>query len=92
MRNVDQMATPLWNVAGGHGWYLSFALSSRETLRFQAAEMALHWGIVSAGLIASDFTTMLRMLPRSEHQVHPPSLFLPLRAEISSELPGRERN
>ncbi|XP_007536031.1 trans-1,2-dihydrobenzene-1,2-diol dehydrogenase [Erinaceus europaeus] len=31
--------------------------------------MALHWGIVSAGLIASDFTTMLRMLPRSEHQV-----------------------
>ncbi|XP_070627534.1 trans-1,2-dihydrobenzene-1,2-diol dehydrogenase isoform X2 [Bos indicus] len=31
--------------------------------------MALRWGIVSAGLISSDFTTMLRMLPRSEHQV-----------------------
>uniref|UniRef100_A0A8C6FGV9 Trans-1,2-dihydrobenzene-1,2-diol dehydrogenase n=1 Tax=Moschus moschiferus TaxID=68415 RepID=A0A8C6FGV9_MOSMO len=31
--------------------------------------MALRWGIVSAGLISSDFTTVLRMLPRSEHQV-----------------------
>ncbi|KAM7233147.1 hypothetical protein CapIbe_015283 [Capra ibex] len=31
--------------------------------------MALRWGIVSAGLISSDFMTMLRMLPRSEHQV-----------------------
>ncbi|XP_015977884.2 trans-1,2-dihydrobenzene-1,2-diol dehydrogenase [Rousettus aegyptiacus] len=31
--------------------------------------MALRWGIVSAGLICSDFTTMLRTLPRSEHQV-----------------------
>lgn len=31
--------------------------------------MAVRWGIVSAGLIASDFTTVLRMLPRSEHQV-----------------------
>lgn len=31
--------------------------------------MALRWGIVSAGLIASDFTTMLSSLPPSEHQV-----------------------
>ncbi|KAF5925908.1 trans-1,2-dihydrobenzene-1,2-diol dehydrogenase [Diceros bicornis minor] len=31
--------------------------------------MALRWGIVSAGLISSDFTTVLRALPRSEHQV-----------------------
>uniref|UniRef100_A0A8D1WXW0 Trans-1,2-dihydrobenzene-1,2-diol dehydrogenase n=1 Tax=Sus scrofa TaxID=9823 RepID=A0A8D1WXW0_PIG len=31
--------------------------------------MALRWGIVSAGLISSDFTTVLRLLPRSEHQV-----------------------
>uniref|UniRef100_A0A7N5K462 Dihydrodiol dehydrogenase n=1 Tax=Ailuropoda melanoleuca TaxID=9646 RepID=A0A7N5K462_AILME len=31
--------------------------------------MALRWGIVSAGLISSDFTTVLRTLPRSEHQV-----------------------
>ncbi|GAB1292077.1 Trans-1,2-dihydrobenzene-1,2-diol dehydrogenase [Apodemus speciosus] len=31
--------------------------------------MALRWGIVSAGLIASDFTTMLSFLPPSEHQV-----------------------
>uniref|UniRef100_A0A5F5PM74 Dihydrodiol dehydrogenase n=1 Tax=Equus caballus TaxID=9796 RepID=A0A5F5PM74_HORSE len=31
--------------------------------------MALCWGIVSAGLISSDFTTVLRTLPRSEHQV-----------------------
>uniref|UniRef100_A0A673VKC5 Trans-1,2-dihydrobenzene-1,2-diol dehydrogenase n=1 Tax=Suricata suricatta TaxID=37032 RepID=A0A673VKC5_SURSU len=31
--------------------------------------MALRWGIVSAGLISSDFTTALRTLPRSEHQV-----------------------
>nr|KAF6268594.1 dihydrodiol dehydrogenase [Myotis myotis] len=31
--------------------------------------MALRWGIVSAGLICSDFTTVLRALPRSEHQV-----------------------
>lgn len=35
--------------------------------------MALCWGIVSAGLISSDFTTVLRTLPRSEHQVRPPS-------------------
>uniref|UniRef100_A0A2K6FX25 Dihydrodiol dehydrogenase n=1 Tax=Propithecus coquereli TaxID=379532 RepID=A0A2K6FX25_PROCO len=31
--------------------------------------MALCWGIVSAGLISSDFTAVLRTLPRSEHQV-----------------------
>lgn len=31
--------------------------------------MALRWGIVSAGLIASDFTTVLSSLPPSEHQV-----------------------
>jgi len=31
--------------------------------------MALRWGIVSVGLISSDFTTVLRTLPRSEHQV-----------------------
>uniref|UniRef100_A0A8C0PLT3 Trans-1,2-dihydrobenzene-1,2-diol dehydrogenase n=2 Tax=Canis lupus familiaris TaxID=9615 RepID=A0A8C0PLT3_CANLF len=31
--------------------------------------MALRWGIVSAGLISSDFTTVLGTLPRSEHQV-----------------------
>ncbi|KAL6053698.1 hypothetical protein STEG23_018931 [Scotinomys teguina] len=31
--------------------------------------MALSWGIVSAGLIASDFTTVLSSLPPSEHQV-----------------------
>ncbi|XP_008682746.2 trans-1,2-dihydrobenzene-1,2-diol dehydrogenase [Ursus maritimus] len=31
--------------------------------------MALRWGIVSAGLISSDFTAGLRTLPRSEHQV-----------------------
>ncbi|KAF3814820.1 hypothetical protein GH733_017096 [Mirounga leonina] len=35
--------------------------------------MALRWGIVSVGLISSDFTAVLRTLPRSEHQVHPPS-------------------
>ncbi|XP_068959468.1 trans-1,2-dihydrobenzene-1,2-diol dehydrogenase isoform X1 [Petaurus breviceps papuanus] len=32
-------------------------------------EKALRWGILSAGLIAHDFTTALRSLPRSEHQV-----------------------
>ncbi|XP_008567534.1 PREDICTED: trans-1,2-dihydrobenzene-1,2-diol dehydrogenase [Galeopterus variegatus] len=31
--------------------------------------MALRWGIVSAGLISGDFTTVLGTLPRSEHQV-----------------------
>uniref|UniRef100_A0A8C0I2S2 GFO/IDH/MocA-like oxidoreductase domain-containing protein n=1 Tax=Balaenoptera musculus TaxID=9771 RepID=A0A8C0I2S2_BALMU len=31
--------------------------------------LALRWGIVSAGLISSDFTTVLRTLPRSGHQV-----------------------
>ncbi|XP_006541262.1 trans-1,2-dihydrobenzene-1,2-diol dehydrogenase isoform X1 [Mus musculus] len=31
--------------------------------------MALRWGIVSAGLIANDFTTVLSSLPSSEHQV-----------------------
>ncbi|KAM4825382.1 trans-1,2-dihydrobenzene-1,2-diol dehydrogenase [Thomomys bottae] len=31
--------------------------------------MALRWGILSAGLIANDFTTALSTLPRSEHQV-----------------------
>ncbi|XP_007957370.1 trans-1,2-dihydrobenzene-1,2-diol dehydrogenase-like, partial [Orycteropus afer afer] len=31
--------------------------------------MAVRWGIVSVGLISSDFTTVLRTLPRSEHQV-----------------------
>lgn len=41
--------------------------------------MALRWGIVSAGLIASDFATVLRMLPRSEHQVRPLSGTLGLR-------------
>lgn len=35
--------------------------------------MALRWGIVSVGLISSDFTTVLRTLPPSEHQVRPPS-------------------
>lgn len=35
----------------------------------QVLAMALRWGIVSAGLISSDFTTVLRTLPRSEHQV-----------------------
>ncbi|GAB5581803.1 trans-1 [Prionailurus iriomotensis] len=34
--------------------------------------MALRWGIVSVGLISSDFTTALRTLPRSEHQGHLP--------------------
>ncbi|XP_076987330.1 trans-1,2-dihydrobenzene-1,2-diol dehydrogenase [Tamandua tetradactyla] len=31
--------------------------------------MPLRWGIISVGLISSDFTTVLRMLPCSEHQV-----------------------
>ncbi|XP_006898748.1 PREDICTED: trans-1,2-dihydrobenzene-1,2-diol dehydrogenase [Elephantulus edwardii] len=31
--------------------------------------MALRWGIVSVGLISSDFTAVLQSLPRSEHQV-----------------------
>ncbi|XP_044112865.1 trans-1,2-dihydrobenzene-1,2-diol dehydrogenase isoform X4 [Neovison vison] len=31
--------------------------------------MAVRWGIVSVGFISSDFTTVLRTLPRSEHQV-----------------------
>uniref|UniRef100_A0A2I2ZU01 Dihydrodiol dehydrogenase n=1 Tax=Gorilla gorilla gorilla TaxID=9595 RepID=A0A2I2ZU01_GORGO len=31
--------------------------------------MALRWGIVSVGLISSDFTAVLQTLPRSEHQV-----------------------
>ncbi|KAM6223621.1 trans-1,2-dihydrobenzene-1,2-diol dehydrogenase [Rhynchocyon petersi] len=31
--------------------------------------MAIRWGIVSVGLISSDFTTVLQTLPRSEHQV-----------------------
>uniref|UniRef100_A0A5F9C5F0 Dihydrodiol dehydrogenase n=1 Tax=Oryctolagus cuniculus TaxID=9986 RepID=A0A5F9C5F0_RABIT len=31
--------------------------------------MALRWGVVSAGLIAGDFVTVLQALPRSEHQV-----------------------
>ncbi|XP_075394151.1 trans-1,2-dihydrobenzene-1,2-diol dehydrogenase [Tenrec ecaudatus] len=31
--------------------------------------MALRWGIVSVGLISSDFTTVLRAMPPSEHQV-----------------------
>ncbi|XP_052019056.1 trans-1,2-dihydrobenzene-1,2-diol dehydrogenase [Apodemus sylvaticus] len=31
--------------------------------------MAVRWGIVSAGLIARDFTTVLSSLPPSEHQV-----------------------
>ncbi|XP_057569444.1 trans-1,2-dihydrobenzene-1,2-diol dehydrogenase isoform X1 [Hippopotamus amphibius kiboko] len=35
--------------------------------------MALRWGIVSAGLISSDFTTVLRTLPASEHQRPSPS-------------------
>lgn len=37
--------------------------------------MALRWGIVSVGLISSDFTAVLQTLPRSEHQVRPPSGF-----------------
>lgn len=35
--------------------------------------MAVRWGIVSAGLISNDFTTVLQTLPRSEHQVRAPS-------------------
>uniref|UniRef100_A0A8C5L761 Trans-1,2-dihydrobenzene-1,2-diol dehydrogenase n=1 Tax=Jaculus jaculus TaxID=51337 RepID=A0A8C5L761_JACJA len=31
--------------------------------------MALRWGVVSAGLIATDFASVLSSLPRSEHQV-----------------------
>uniref|UniRef100_A0A2K6UFL9 Dihydrodiol dehydrogenase n=1 Tax=Saimiri boliviensis boliviensis TaxID=39432 RepID=A0A2K6UFL9_SAIBB len=31
--------------------------------------MAVCWGIVSAGLISSDFTAVLQTLPRSEHKV-----------------------
>uniref|UniRef100_A0A2K6JMQ6 Trans-1,2-dihydrobenzene-1,2-diol dehydrogenase n=2 Tax=Rhinopithecus TaxID=542827 RepID=A0A2K6JMQ6_RHIBE len=31
--------------------------------------MAVRWGIVSVGLISSDFTAVLQTLPRSEHQV-----------------------
>ncbi|KAI5935980.1 trans-1,2-dihydrobenzene-1,2-diol dehydrogenase [Manis javanica] len=31
--------------------------------------MAVRWGIVSAGLISSDFAAVLQALPRSEHQV-----------------------
>lgn len=34
--------------------------------------MALRWGVVSAGFIASDFTTVLSSLPPTEHQVHAP--------------------
>ncbi|XP_043847178.1 trans-1,2-dihydrobenzene-1,2-diol dehydrogenase [Dromiciops gliroides] len=32
-------------------------------------DKVVRWGILSAGLIAHDFTTALRTLPRSEHQV-----------------------
>ncbi|XP_036596569.1 trans-1,2-dihydrobenzene-1,2-diol dehydrogenase-like [Trichosurus vulpecula] len=32
-------------------------------------EKALRWGILSAGRISHDFTTALRSLPRSEHQI-----------------------
>lgn len=35
--------------------------------------MAVRWGIVSAGLISSDFAAVLQALPRSEHQVRRPS-------------------
>lgn len=35
----------------------------------RVSAMAVRWGIVSAGLISGDFTTVLRTLPRSEHQV-----------------------
>lgn len=31
--------------------------------------MALRWGIASAGLIANDFVTALKGLPKEEHQV-----------------------
>lgn len=45
-------------------------------LGLRVSRMALRWGIVSAGLISSDFTTVLRTLPRSEHQVRCPSQVL----------------
>lgn len=48
--------------------------------------MALRWGIVSAGLIASDFTTVLTSLPPSEHQVHLPRETLGLRKRGASGL------
>lgn len=40
--------------------------------RHKTCKMALRWGVVSAGFIASDFTTVLSSLPPSEHQVHAP--------------------
>lgn len=48
--------------------------------------MALRWGIVSAGLIASDFTTVLSSLPPSEHQVQLPRETLGLRKRGASGL------
>lgn len=45
--------------------------------------MALRWGIVSAGLIASDFTSVLSSLPLSEHQVPLARKTLGLREEWS---------
>lgn len=36
---------------------------------FQINNMALRWGIASSGLIASDFATALKGLPKGEHQV-----------------------
>lgn len=35
--------------------------------------MPLRWGIVSAGLISNDFTTVLNSLPSSDHQVWSPT-------------------
>lgn len=46
---------------------------SSRALEVCVSGMALRWGIVSVGLISSDFTTVLRTLPPSEHQVRPPS-------------------
>lgn len=40
--------------------------------RHKTCKMALRWGVVSAGFIASDFTTVLSSLPPTEHQVHAP--------------------
>lgn len=48
--------------------------------------MALRWGIVSAGLIASDFTTVLSSLPPLEHQVQLPRETLGLRKRGASGL------
>ncbi|KAM9048253.1 LOW QUALITY PROTEIN: trans-1,2-dihydrobenzene-1,2-diol dehydrogenase [Megaptera novaeangliae] len=49
---------------------ISLEAANLKVFAFLAvAELALRWGIVSAGLISSDFTTLLRTLLRSGHQV-----------------------